>query len=100
MIEQSADIGMMQSFRSRGVAIRGCDFRIGHESLHESLEVWIAKRSDEAGKSSPELVDILRGLGKIVGEVDFGFAQLAQLVDRELVAVLILVDQALDLEEI
>jgi len=35
----------------------------------------------------PELVDVFGGLGKVVGEVDFGFAQFAQLVDRELKAV-------------
>ena len=42
----------------------------------------------------------LGGLGKVVGEVDFGFAQLAQLVDGELKAVLVLVDEAFDLKEI
>ncbi len=48
----------------------------------------------------PELVDVLGGLGKIVGEVDLGFTQLAQLVDGELKAVLVLVDETFDLEEV
>ena len=54
----------------------------------------------EVGQRLPEFVDILRGLGKVVGEIDFGVAQLAQLVDRELEAVLVFVDQAFDLEEV
>ena len=46
------------------------------------------------------MVNVFGGLGKVIREVDFRFAQLAQLVDCELKAVLVLVDEALDLEEV
>ncbi len=48
----------------------------------------------------PEFVNILCGLGKIVGEFDFRFAQLAQFVDGELETVFVFVDKAFDLEKI
>ena len=73
---------------------------IGHESLHQRLEMLILKGRDEVRQRLPELVNILRGLGEIVGELDFRFAQLAQFVDGELEAVLIFVDQAFDFEEV
>ncbi len=60
----------------------------------------VLKGSNEVGEGPPELINIFCSLGKIVGEFDFRFAQLAHLVDGELEAVFILVDQALDLEEI
>ena len=60
----------------------------------------ILESRDESGQSLPEFVDVFRGLGKVIGEVDFRFAQLAQLVDGELEAVLVLVDEAFDLEEV
>src|ERR1700683_1197746 len=90
----------MQGFGCGSIAISGSDFRIGHESMNHQLEMAILERGDKVRKSLPELVDVFGGLGKVVGEVDFGFAQFAQLVDRELKAVLILVDEAFDLEEV
>ena len=42
----------------------------------------------------------LRGLGQVVGEIDFRFPHAPQLVDGELKAVLVLIDQALDFDEV
>jgi len=58
--------------------------------------MMILERCDEVCQSLPKFIDVASGLGKIVGEFDFGFAQLAQLVDGELEAVLVFVDQAFD----
>ncbi len=41
VIEQSADVGVMQSLGGGGVAVGGGDFRIGHEGLDERLEMRI-----------------------------------------------------------
>src|SRR5271165_6769868 len=60
----------------------------------------VLESGDVVRESPPEFVNVLGGLGKVVGEVDFGFAQLAQLVDGELEAVFVFVDEALDLEEV
>ena len=76
------------------------NFRISHERLHQRLEVRILKGGDESGQRLPELVDVLCGLWKVVRKFDFRFAQLAQLVDRELKPVLVFVDQAFDFEKI
>ena len=48
----------------------------------------------------PKLVSVFRGLWKVVGKLDFGFAQLAQLVNGQLETLLVFVDQAFDLEEV
>ena len=96
VIEQPADVGVMQGLGGGCIAIGGGNFRIGHEGLDQRFQMGIPKRSDKAGQGLPEFVDVLRGLGKVVGEVDLGFAQLAQLVNRELEAILVLVDEALD----
>ena len=60
----------------------------------------IAKGATKVASVCHKLVDILGGLGKIIGEVDFGLAQAAQLVNRDLEAILVFVEQAFDLEEV
>ena len=90
----------MQSLGRWGVAITLRDIRIRHEQLHQSLQVRILKASHEFGQRSPELANVLCGLREIVGEVDLGFRHAAQLVNRKLKPVLILIDQAFDLEEV
>ena len=65
-----------------------------------ALRCGISEGGDEARQGLPELADVFGGLGEVVGEVDFGFSQAAQFVDGELEAVLVLVDQALDLDEV
>ena len=71
MIEQAADVGMMQGLGRGSVAVGGGDLRIGHEHLDQRLQVRILEDDDEARQSLPELVDIFRGLGKVVGESRF-----------------------------
>ncbi len=100
VIEQAADVGVMQSLGGGSVAVGGGDFRVGHEGLHERPEMRILECGDEIGERLPEFVDVFGGLGKVVGEVDFGFAQLAQFVDGELKTVFVFVDEAFDLEEV
>ncbi len=43
VIEQTADVGVMQSLGCGSVTIGGSDFRIGHERLDERLEMRILK---------------------------------------------------------
>src|SRR5208337_5139075 len=90
----------MEGLGGWSVAVSGGNFRVGHEGLHQRLEMRILDRGDEVAQGLPELVNVFGGLGKIVGEVNLGFTQLAQLVDGELEAVLVLVDQTLDFEEV
>src|SRR5882762_763599 len=73
MIEQAADVGVMQRFGGGSVAIGGSDFRVGHEGFYQRLEVLILERGDKGRQSSPQFVDVFSGLGKVVGEVDLGF---------------------------
>ena len=100
VIEQTANVGVMQGLGRGSVAVGGRDFRIGHEGLDERLEMRIFERGDKSRQGLPEFVDILGGLGKIVREVDLAVTQLAQLVHSELKAVLVFVDEALDFEEV
>src|SRR5438067_2084574 len=60
----------------------------------------ILKRADKLAESQPQFIDVLGGLGKIIGEIHLGIAQTAQLVDRKLEAVLILIEQSLDFEKV
>ena len=60
----------------------------------------ILETGNEFRQCPPQFADVFGGLGQIVRKLDFRVAQLAQLVDGQLEAVLILVDQAFDLYEI
>ena len=100
MIEQAADVGVVERLGGGGVAIGLGDFGIGHEGLDQSLKVRVLESGDEIGESLPEFVDVLGGFGEVVGEVDFGVAEATQLVDGELEAVLVLVDEAFDFDEV
>jgi len=62
--------------------------------------VRVLKGCDEVRKSLPQIVNIFCSLGKIIGEFNFGVAQLAHLVNGELETILVFINQALDLEEI
>src|SRR5580692_872474 len=90
----------MQSLGGWSVAVGLGNLRVSHESFHQRFEVGIAEGSDESRQSLPELADVLGGLGQVIGEVDLGIAQAAQLVNSNLEAVLIFVEQAFDLEEV
>src|SRR5579862_7894701 len=90
----------MQRLSRGSIAVGGSDFRIGHEGLNEGLEVRVLERGNKGREGLPKFVDVLGSFGKIVREVDLAVPQLAQLVDRELKAVLVFVDEALDFEEV
>src|SRR5689334_24184980 len=100
MIEQAADVGMMQGLCGGSVAIRRSDIRVGHERLNERLQVRILKAGNIFGEGLPELVNVLRGLREIVAVVNFSIAQFSQLVDGQLETVFVFIDQTLDLEEV
>src|SRR5208283_2480290 len=70
VVKQSTDVGVMQSFRSGSVAIRSGNLRVGHERLHQSLQMRILKGTDKIGQRLPEFVDVSGRLGKIVCEFD------------------------------
>ena len=71
VIEQAADVSVMQALGRGSAAISRRDFRIVHEGLQQGFQMSVLKGSDESGQCLPEFVDVLRGLGKIIGEVDF-----------------------------
>ena len=48
----------------------------------------------------PELIDVFVGLGQVVREIHFVLFAFAQLVDRQLEAVVVLVQQAFDFDEV
>src|ERR1700693_57179 len=90
----------MQCLGGGSVAIGSRDFRVRHKSTDQCLEMEVLERTDKIRQVLPEFVDISGSFRKIVGEFNFGIAQLTQLMDGELKAVLILVDQDFNLQEI
>ena len=93
MMDHAKEMGL-------GNAVGLGNLRVSHEGFHQRFEMGIAKGSDESRQGLPQLADILGGLGQVIGEVDLGVAQAAQLVNRDLEAVLVFVEQAFDLEEV
>jgi len=57
-------------------------------------------RGDKFSESAPEFIDILWRLGKIVGEFNVCLVHLADLVNRELPALVVLVDQPFDFYDV
>src|ERR1017187_5703036 len=53
---------------------------------------------DKFTERMPELIDILRCFGKVIGEVNLGLVHLADLVKGELPALVVFVDQSLDFD--
>src|SRR5437868_7423829 len=100
MLKQSTDIGVVKRFGRRGIAISLSDIGIGHERLNQSFEVGIFKACDEACQGLPQLPNILGRLRQVIGKVNFRVSQTAKLVDRKLKAILVLVDQTFNLDEI
>src|SRR5579863_9858867 len=96
MIEQPADIRVMQSFRRWRVSICRRNFWVSHKSTHQRLQMRILERANKLAQRPPKLVDISACLRQIIGELNLRIAQLTQLVNGELKTVLILVDQAFD----
>src|ERR1700693_1021130 len=61
--EQAADIGVMERLGGGSIAVCGCDLLIGHEGLHQSLEMRILEGRDELRQGLPKFVNISGGLG-------------------------------------
>src|ERR1700716_2405775 len=92
MIKQPPDVGMMQSLRRRSVTVSRSDFGISHKRQQQRFQMRILERSDEVRERLPKFVNVFSCLRKVVVEFDFRLAQLAQFVNCELEAVLILVN--------
>ena len=60
----------------------------------------ILERSHKLSQRPPQFADIFGGFGQVVGEIDLCFFHPTELVDRQLEAVLILVNQPFDFEEV
>src|SRR5208283_134526 len=89
----------MQGLGGGSIAISRGNLRIGHESLHQGLQIRVPERSDEIDQRLPEFIDIPSRLGKVIGEFDLRFGQLAQLVDSELETVFVLLTSPLTLRK-
>src|SRR4029077_6552975 len=100
MIEQAANIGVVQGLGGWSHAIRLGNFGIGHEGLNQRLEVNILKAGDIAGQRLPQLADVFRSLGQVIGEIDFRIPETTELMDSDLKSILVFVEQALDLDEV
>src|SRR5437899_8371700 len=100
MVQQTANVSMMKTLRGRSATVSSRDFWVGHQRLHQGLQMRILKRADKLTESQPQFIDVLGGLGKIIGEIHLGIAQSAQLVDCKLEPVLILIEQSLDFEKV
>ncbi len=66
VIEQSADVGVVQSFGGRSIAVRLGNLRVRHESFHQRLEMGIAKGSYESCQGLPQLADIFGRLRQVI----------------------------------
>ena len=100
VVEQSADACVVHRLGRGRVAIVAGNLRIGHEQLQQTAQVGLPNGGDELAERLPEFIDILRCFGKVIGEVDLGGVHLADLVNRELPALVVLVDQSLDLDDV
>src|SRR5205085_5184953 len=93
VLEQSADEGVVQGLGGGSGLVGGGDFGVGHEGFDQSFEVRVLEAGDKGGESLPELFDVFGGFGKIIGEVGFGFFHPPQLVNGELPAVVVPIEQ-------
>src|SRR5581483_5431637 len=71
VIQQSANVGVVQSFCRGSAAIRCGNLCIGHEGLRESFEVRILKARHKFPEGAPQLVDVLRGFRQVVRKIYF-----------------------------
>ena len=60
----------------------------------------VLERPDKFLERPPKLVDVLRGLGKVIREIHFCVCHPAKFVDGELEAILVFVDESLDFKEV
>src|SRR5581483_157980 len=96
VVQQSANISMVQGFCGWRIAIGASDLWVSHERAHQRSEIRVLKRIDEAAESAPKFINVLRCLRKVVREVDLGIAQFSQFMNCDLKAVLIFVQQTLN----
>src|ERR1700756_1195064 len=97
VIEQAADIGMVQRLGGWSIAIRLGNLPVRHGGLNERLQVRVFKTGHIFAQALPEFVNVPGGFGKIVAVINFRIAQLPKLVNSQLETILVFVDQALDL---
>src|SRR6202142_172294 len=100
VIEQSADISMVQSLGGGSIAVGFGNVGVSHEGFDQRPEMGVLKRSDEGCQGLPEFADVFGGFWQVVREVNLRLSQTAKFVNGDLEPVLIFVEQALDLEEI
>src|SRR5882762_3112540 len=62
--------------------------------------MWVLEGADEIRKRLPQFINVLGGLWQIIGKIHFGVLHAAQFVDSELETILVLVDEALNFEEV
>src|SRR5207253_8480586 len=59
VVEQSANVSVMQTLGSRGIAVRRGNFGIGHEWLDQRPEMLVLESCHKACKRLPEFADVL-----------------------------------------
>src|ERR1700722_2756713 len=100
MIEQPTNVGMMKRLRRGSIAIALGNLRVSHKQLNQRFQVRILNRGHEFTQRPPEFDNVLGRLLQVVGEIDINFFHPPEFVDRELITILVLIDQSLDLEEV
>ena len=91
---------MVKRLGRGSIAVALGNFRVRHEQFDQRFQVRILERGHKLRQRSPEFADVFGGLGQVVGEVDIALVHAPQLVNRELKTILVLVDEALDLEKV
>ncbi len=87
VLEQAAEIGMMQLFGGGRFAEGGGNLQIAEDIAGEQLEMRVGEGVDEAEETLPELLHIVRGGRHQVSLFHFRRQGLAQLLDLHLQAV-------------
>jgi hypothetical protein len=89
----------LRHIRSRRL-VRSRQLGIRHECQQQRLQVTVLHRGDKLAQRSPQLGDVLLRRRQEVGEIDLALFHLADLVDGELDAIVVAVDQAFDFDEV
>src|SRR5581483_2924433 len=100
VIEQPTDVRVVQGLGRRSGSVRNRHLWIVHEGLNQAFQVWVFEAVNKLRQRAPELVNVFGGFREIICELYFYFVQAPQLVDRQLEAVVVLVDQAFDFDEV
>ena len=100
MVQQAANVCMMQGLGCRGVLVSTLDLWISHKGLDQRLEMRVAKVLDVFAHRPPKLVDVLGGPGQVVVKINFRVCQAAHLVDGELEPSIEFVQQSADFDKV